>query len=257
VSHLCEVIDAHRYYGAVKALQGIDLQLDRGEILGLVGPNGSGKTTLFNCMSGHTKLTRGKVLWRERDITRWPMHQVAGVGLVRTFQQSMRFPSGTVRDNVVTALEIARVAVHGERAVALPDGADGLLDFVGLGHDSDQAAAVLGHGRLRQLGVAMALAARPEVLLLDEPAAGLNAGESQELSNCLRRINQAGVTVVLVDHDMEFVLPLVQRLVVIATGQKLADGHPDEVRRDRAVIDAYLGSRFEEATPDRSANGNT
>ena len=248
---LCQIVDGYRSFGAVQALAGVSLEIHPGELLGIVGPNGSGKTTLFNCVTGRFRLHKGRVLWSGTDITRWPMDRIARVGLVRTFQQSMYFGSGTVRDNVIMALDIARTAHRKHSEVSIPSDVEGLLDFTKLGPLAGTPSAVLSHGSLRRLGIALALAVKPALLLMDEPAAGLNDAESRDLGVLLRRVRDAGVTLAVVDHDMGFLMPLVDRIVVLSAGRKLTEGTPAEVRTDPVVIEAYLGTGF-----DHSASGS-
>jgi ABC-type branched-subunit amino acid transport system ATPase component len=241
---LCQIVDGVRSFGAVQALAGVNLEIHSGEVLGIVGPNGSGKTTLFNCLTGRYRLTRGQVLWRGVDITRWPMERIARAGLVRTFQQSMHFPSASVRENVAMALNISRSTPPRKGGSVIPEDLAGLLEFTRMEAIAGVPSAALSHGSLRQLGIALALAVRPTLLLLDEPAAGLNDAESRDLGALLRRIQDGGVTLVVVDHDMDFVMPLVDRLAVLSAGRKLAEGTPAEMRADARVVSAYLGSGF-------------
>ncbi len=242
---LCQIVDGFRSFGAVQALAGVSVELHEGELLGIVGPNGSGKTTLFNCLTGRFALHRGKVLWKGVDITRWRMDQIARAGLVRTFQQSMYFGSGTVRDNVTMALDIARTGSRKQNAVSIPGDVEGLLEFTALGPLAGTPSGVLSHGSLRRLGIALALAVKPALLLMDEPAAGLNDAESRDLAALLRRVRECGVTLAVVDHDMGFLMPLVDRIVVLSAGRKLTEGTPAAVRADPAVIEAYLGTGFD------------
>jgi len=230
---MLEVEQVSRSFGAVRAVQEVDLEVKQGEILGIIGPNGCGKTTLFNCITGFLKPTSGRVRWEGTDITGWPMHKIARQGLVRTFQQAMVFPSGTVAENLAMAL-----AVRGGESSEL----DRLLDFCHLRAVADMHAAMLPFGSMRHLGIALALTARPRLLLLDEPAAGLNAAETATLAEILLALREEGVTLAVVDHDMDFLLPLVGRLVVLASGRTLREGDPQVLRRDPAVIEVYLGS---------------
>jgi branched-chain amino acid transport system ATP-binding protein len=242
---MLEVRELTRSFGAVRALNGVDLDVQDGELMGIIGPNGCGKTTLFNCISGRLRPSSGHIKWRGDDITGWPMERVARTGLVRTFQESMIFPSGTARENVEMANLIARSHRSKDpqdRIEALPTGTDELLEFSGLGSVAETPTASMPFGSIRQLGIAMALAVQPRLLMLDEPAAGLNAAEGEQFAEFLTRVHAVGVTLCVVDHDMDFLLPLVERVVVLAAGEKLLEGTAEEVTSDAAVVEVYLGS---------------
>jgi branched-chain amino acid transport system ATP-binding protein len=241
------------HFGGVTALDDLDLSIQKGEFVGIIGPNGSGKTTLFNCLSGFIRPSSGSVFWNGENITGRPMHRVARSGLIRTFQQPLVFPSASVHENVSMACLI-EARMRRDEPWQLPQTDTEIIEFVGLERVADQGSASLPAGQLRQLGLAMALAAHPKLILLDEPAAGLNSVESGVLGKLLRQILTAGVTIVVVDHDMDFLLPLVRRLIVMSAGKKLADGNPDLVRQDQTVIDVYLGKNASHRVERLSSN---
>jgi ABC-type branched-subunit amino acid transport system ATPase component len=240
MTQFCAVVNGTRSFGGICAIANFSAEFTPGELVGVIGPNGSGKTTLLNCMSGNLHLSAGQVLWQGHDITSWPMHRIARAGLVRTFQQSMAFPSSTVAENLEAACAIAR-ATRARRAHR-PRQIGELLAAADLTRLADSPVASLSHGTLRLVGIAMTLATSPEMLLLDEPAAGLNEIESRDLAELIRAIHDDGVSVVVVDHDMSFITSLVDRLIVMASGQILAEGKPAEVTRDPGVIEVYLGT---------------
>jgi branched-chain amino acid transport system ATP-binding protein len=239
---LLEATGVSKAFGAVKAINGIDLAIERHDRLGIIGPNGSGKTTFFNCLSGRLRPDSGTILWRGTDVTRRPMHRISRLGLVRTFQEGRAFISGTVSENIEMALTVGAVRDGGREDHGLPNDAAGIVEFVGLSDMRERPTISLPFGSLRRLGIAMALATQPEMMLLDEPAAGLNPAEGVALGELLNQVMSAGVTVVIVDHDMDFLLPLVTRLVVFAEGTKRKDGLPGELRQDPDVIAMYLGT---------------
>jgi ABC-type branched-subunit amino acid transport system ATPase component len=236
-------------FGAVRACDGIDLSIASDEILGVVGPNGSGKTTLFRCICGEIRPSGGQTRWHGRRIDRWPSDRIARSGLVRTFQQSTFFGSSTVRENIEMAASCARsIGPRDARPPGeipgTPAAPDDILELCGLGEVASRAATTQPTGILRLLGVAVALATRPSMLMLDEPGAGLNSGESARLATVLRRLHASGLALVVVDHDMSFLLPLSTRLVVLSAGRKIKDGVPSEVLQDAEVVRLYLGENY-------------
>jgi branched-chain amino acid transport system ATP-binding protein len=243
-----------KQYGGLSALNDVDLRVDEGEIVGLIGPNGAGKTTCFNLLSGFVRPTRGTVTFAGEDITGLRPHQVAARGLVRTFQLTTLFHDMTVLESVLLGLHLhvstgaGRLLFH--RHIYSADEvaqAREVLDFAGLISSVDQLARNLPHGHQRVLGIAMALAARPRLLLLDEPVAGMNQSESARVMGLVRTIRDRGTTILLVEHNMRAVMGTCERIVVLNFGQKLTEGTPAEVGNNPAVIEAYLGARVEDA----------
>lgn len=226
-----------KQFGGVKALSGVDLSIEEGEILGIVGPNGSGKTTLFNVITGVHKPTEGKVVWRGRDITSFAAHEISGAGIGYTFQHAMAFPGLSVFENVQIACEHVR---NHQRAYPWTT-PEALLEFVGLTDLADELAGILPFGRLRLLGIALALATRPSLILLDEPAAGLNDRETATLVGLVKQFPDHGISVCVIDHDMKLMQMLCKRLVVLDFGSKIADGPTQAVLSDPKVLEVYLG----------------
>jgi branched-chain amino acid transport system ATP-binding protein len=220
----------------VVALDGVDLSIDPEEILGIVGPNGSGKTTLFHVVTGALKPTAGSVHWRGEDISGLPAHKIARKGLVRTFQQAMSFPALSVRENILIAHE------HGAGADRKGMSTSEILRFVGLEGRENEIAGSMPFGNLRRLGLALALAARPILLLLDEPAAGLNDSETEQLAEIILQLPGRGIGICLIDHDMNLIASICRRLVVLDFGTKIAEGPPGEVLNDKKVVEVYLGA---------------
>jgi branched-chain amino acid transport system ATP-binding protein len=231
-----EISGLRKTFGGVVALDGVDLSIDPEEILGIVGPNGSGKTTLFNVVTGALKPTAGSVHWRGEDISGLPAHKIARKGLVRTFQQAMSFPALSVRENILIAHE------HGAGAERKGMSTSEILRFVGLEGRENEIAGSMPFGNLRRLGLALALAARPILLLLDEPAAGLNDSETEQLAEIILQLPGRGIGVCLIDHDMNLIASICRRLVVLDFGTKIAEGPPGEVLNDKKVVEVYLGA---------------
>jgi len=236
---LLEIEGLEKRFGGVVALAGVDLRVDEGEILGIIGPNGSGKTTLFNVVTGVHSPTAGKVSWLGKDITGKPAHVVAKKGIGRTFQQAMAFADLSVRENVRIACQ------HSRKHDGEFDNPDGILQFAGLHDLAEETASNLGFGNLRRLGLAIALGGQPRLLLADEPAAGLNDNETADLADLIRSVSARGITVAVIDHDMKMMMTLCERLVVLDFGFKIAEGPPETVRNDRRVLDVYLGENVE------------
>jgi ABC-type branched-subunit amino acid transport system ATPase component len=219
-------------FEGLTALAGIDIVVRDGEILGLIGPNGSGKTTLLNVVSGVYPPSAGHVLLRDDEIGGRPPHRVAKLGLSRTFQNIRLFTQLTVRENVEAA------AAPGTDASAV----DEVLDWFGLGAVQSEKAVNLPYGMQRRLEIARAVVRRPSLILLDEPAAGMNESESDDLLRNIRRIrSELGCAVVVVDHDLRLIMQLCDRIQVLDQGRTIALGAPGDIARDPVVIEAYLG----------------
>jgi branched-chain amino acid transport system ATP-binding protein len=239
------------HFEGVKAVDGVDLSVGAGEILGLIGPNGAGKTTLVNALTGFQRPTAGSVELSGDDITGWPPHRRARKGLTRTFQNTRLFPALTVLENV----EAAAVAVRMARRQALARAWE-VLEQLGLHERAHLRAEALSAGDERRVGIARALATGARFLMLDEPAAGLNEAESDELSEALRDLRRRfGYGFVVIEHDMRVIMSVCDRVQVLDYGRTIAVGSPTEVQRSEAVLTAYLGShgRTERETdaPDR------
>jgi len=237
---LLQVEELSKSFTGVRALEDVDVEVHEGEILGLVGPNGSGKTTVFNCVTGFVRPTGGRVFWQGRDISGLAPDQIARMGIVRTFQQKMVFPRATVRENVAMANQVRRSSSASQ---TFRD-CGALLQFLGLGPMEEQLAGDIPFGSARKLGLGLALAASPQLLLLDEPAAGLNPDETDDLANLIRKITDLGITVWVIEHDMHFLMSIAERIVVLHAGRKIAEGRPVEIANHPDVISVYLGEKF-------------
>ncbi|MDX3807949.1 ABC transporter ATP-binding protein [Bosea thiooxidans] len=238
-------------FGGLAANDDISFDVEEGALFAVIGPNGAGKTTLFNMISGFLQPSAGSVSFAGQDITDLPQHEIAARGLVRTYQLVQLFKDLTVAENVAAgfhrvtkggvAAALFRPGWMREQERAIAARTDELLSFVGLDGLDAVPADKLPYGRQRLLEVARALAAQPKLLLLDEPAAGLNLQETAALADVIERVNAQGVTVVLVEHDMGLVMRVARRIAVIDFGRKIAEGTPEEIKTHPDVLAAYLG----------------
>jgi branched-chain amino acid transport system ATP-binding protein len=232
----CEAVT--RSFGGLVANNAISLAVRQGEILGLIGPNGAGKSTLFNLIAGAMRVTSGRIMLGARDITALPAAARCHAGIARTFQVPRSFDSMSVIDNVVVGALVRHRRANTARRKALE-----ILDHVGLSHGLSRTAGELTPPEKRRLEIARALATEPKLLLLDEVLTGLTPAEARAGVDLVRRIRAGGVTIVMVEHVMEVVMPLVDRAIVLHLGEVLAEGSPAEIVRNPAVIAAYLGDR--------------
>lgn len=249
---ILEVTGLTKTFGGVVAVSSVDFAVPAGSIYSVIGPNGAGKTTLFNLLTGIYSPTSGKIRFDGQEITGLPPHAVARCGISRTFQNLKLFPGMTVMENVMVGCHllgksgllsaIIRYPKVPTEERAIRKASSETLEFCGLGDLADMDAHCLPYGVQKRIEIARALAMRPRLLLLDEPAAGLNETETMELRCLIERIRETGITVLLVEHHMDLVMSISNRILVLHYGCRLAEGDPHEIQRDPEVISAYLGS---------------
>jgi branched-chain amino acid transport system ATP-binding protein len=258
MSILLEAIDLTKKYKGLTAVDQYSVKVGTGEIRGLIGPNGAGKTTTFNLLTAMVKSTSGKIVFDGTDITDKRPDQIAHLGVCRTFQNIRLFKNLTLLENVLIAAQISKKYNLFSTLLSLPsfrqeekrlaDKAVEILEIVGLSHLKDQKARNLPYGDQRRMEIARALAVSPKLLLLDEPAAGMNPNESKDLKNLIRELrDRFNLTILLIEHDMSFVMELCEKIQVLSYGKLIAEGTPDEIRKNPEVITAYLGRTEEHA----------
>jgi branched-chain amino acid transport system ATP-binding protein len=249
---MLEITGLTKKFGGLCAVNDLSFNVNEGDIVGLIGPNGAGKTTVFNLITGYLRPTDGAVAYEGSEISGKTPSLIAGRGVVRTFQATSVFPEFSVRDSIALACHIKTRIRFGEALFHTPSSrrkaeqiskrASEIMATVGLEEVSGVAAKNLPHGHKRRLGIAIALAAEPKLLLLDEPLTGMNAEEVADALRLIDRLWQGGMTILVIEHNMKAAMSICQRIVVLNFGTKLAEGSPGEVRENQEVIEAYLGA---------------
>lgn len=253
--NVLDVEKLEKSFGGVKAVDGISFSVEEGETVGIIGPNGAGKTTVFNLITGFYRVDRGRVLFYGRNITRTPPFKLPHIGIARTFQNLRLFSTLTVFENVLAAIlrrdgynvasSVFRTTDYFIKESKAEEKARELIDFFQLSGKEDYLAVNLPYGEQRKLEIARALALKPKLLLIDEPGAGMNPREIQDLLQTLREVKERfSLSIVIIEHQMGLVMNISDKVVVMDFGEKIMEGTPEEVKKDRRVIEAYLGEEF-------------
>jgi branched-chain amino acid transport system ATP-binding protein len=243
MNEFLNINNLHKNFGKLAALQDISFGVRQGEVVGLIGPNGAGKTTLFNVITGFFRATSGQIIFKGKDVTQSPPNKLAEMGMIRTFQIPRPFRELSVRDNVAvgTLFNPERVnQTHG----SVEEFIGKILKSVNLHTVEDQPAQLLGYGNLKLLELGRSQGPCPELLLLDEPFAGLTINEIESVSEIIRTLAEGGLTLIIVEHKLRELMKLVSRVIVLHYGEKIADGIPEEVTQNEQVLKAYLGRRW-------------
>ncbi|MFC7062142.1 ABC transporter ATP-binding protein [Halobacillus seohaensis] len=246
-----ETKDLTKNFGGLVAVKSVDFSIEEGKINAIIGPNGAGKSTFFNLVSGSYTPSSGKVIFKGKDITNLPSHKIANLGVARTFQTTNLFEQATVLDNVIVGHRlrtesnlldaILRTKRYKREEKKCRDKAMEVLDFVGLTGITDKLAGSITQEEKKRVAFALALATEPEVVFLDEPAAGINPGETDGLADLMRKMVKKGITVCLIEHKMQMIMKLADKIMVLNYGEKIAEGTSEEIMNNEAVIEAYLG----------------
>ena len=252
---LLEVCEISKRFGGVQALKKISISIREGEIVGLIGPNGAGKTSFFNCITGLLRVDEGEIFFHDKKekLQGLPSHEILRKGLARTFQNLRIFKNMTLLENVAVGMHsrthsglwdtfLRTRRFHVEEKKVFKRGME-LLDWIGLANQGNEIAGNLPYGSQKRLEIARALASEPKLLLLDEPVAGMNPHEKEEMIDLVRKIQKRGIAVLLIEHDMKVVMPLSERVVVMDEGQEIAEGSATEIQKNPRVIQAYLGTQ--------------
>lgn len=254
---MLEVVNLSKHFGNLLAVDDVSLTIEEGEIRGLIGPNGAGKTTLFNLISGFLRPTKGKILWKGEDLAGTLPNVVVKRGICRTFQLTTLFKELTTLQNVVMGYHLhtgtgvwqqfLQTGRTRKKEKETEEKAIGLLKTLGIADVKDRSAGSLPHGHQRILGLAVALASEPKLLMLDEPVSGMNPTEKATTMEIIRRLHDRGITIFVVEHDMKAVMSTCEKVTVMCFGKKISEGCPEEVCNDESVIEAYLGAGYNRA----------